>query len=357
MDATRLQPRDPTQPASAGPLAPTPVVNSTASFRPTAPSLAQGHSAQSGHAAVPTHLAHLGFASPDDDPLELPTPPAHFLQLAAAQSQPQAQLQPPRPDPDGPAAQISLLGTLNADADTALIANHAYQRALVAAMARIEHARERTAVIKVRTGPVPSPPLPLLTTGRRPSQTIVASLAKDLAAPATTANGSTHELRVHAPGVVEPQLPYFWAMYGKDLPPSEDAKARERYLMAVHARPWHAAERKKLKQEVVAQNHRLVAREALLRGEDPAALLAARKARDPAWFVENTDGLDWDTLALVFDHRTPKACKIQWLEREHPRVNRVKKWGAAERARLEALVAEHRADEEGDWVAVAAALG
>ncbi|BGP48293.1 hypothetical protein JCM10450v2_004165 [Rhodotorula kratochvilovae] len=353
MQGTRLHLGNPSEPAFASShalpgagdahLSPVASTSSTASFPSDARE--QPHTASGSLAAVPADIAHLDLpasaldpaladtpfdpallSSPaEGDALVLPTPPAHFLASEGA---------PTHPTPQDPAAQISLLGTLNADADTALVANRAYQRALMAAMARIEHARERAAVLK----------------------TVVASLAADLAAPATTSNGSTHELRVHAPGVVEPQLPYFWAMYGKDLPLNEDAKARERYLSAVQAHPWHAAERKKLRKEVVAQNHRLVAREAMLRGEDPAALLAQRKADDPEWFVENLQKLDWDSLALVFEHRTPKACKIQWLAREHPRVNRSKKWSASERAQLLALVDERRAVEEGRWDEVAEAL-
>ncbi|GAA5918552.1 hypothetical protein JCM8208_004045, partial [Rhodotorula glutinis] len=165
----------------------------------------------------------------------------------------------PAPTPSDAPAQVACLAHLFADADAALTHNLAYQDALKEAVLRVDEVRTRARALK----------------------DLVTSLAASLAAngdvdptsgstSASTSAMGVHALpdkdvRLRAPGMLEPAVPYFRTFHGEDLPLNEDAKARERYLVAIQDRSWQAPERVKLKGEVVAHNHRLVAREALLR--------------------------------------------------------------------------------------------
>ncbi|BGP16479.1 hypothetical protein JCM10213v2_004481 [Rhodosporidiobolus nylandii] len=211
--------------------------------------------------------------------------------------------------PSSPRAQIALLRTLDLDADAALAANRDYQAQLL--------------------------------------QALVGALEQELHAGADIKTVWPQEA-----GISEPALPWFKHFYGKDLPPNPDGEARDRYLAAIRSIPWSAAERAQLKQEVIAQNHRLLAVEAQQRGDDLAEAIAAR---DPKWFVENLEGLDWERMALVVDRRTPVECLIHWQQKDHPLlVPPSQKWTDEEKARLAELV-----DEFGgtDWGGVARELG
>ncbi|GAA6003749.1 uncharacterized protein JCM10292_003357 [Rhodotorula paludigena] len=264
----------------------------------------------------------LPFAPLDD--LTLPTPPAHILAAHAAASAPAPAL---LPNPDDPAEQIRVLRDMDRDADQALVANRAYQAELLKAMERMDRVRKRVSEL----------------------QTMVESLSSDICKP------SEHgEDVLLAPGMLEPVLPYFKYFYGKDLPPNEDGEARDRYLSTIRAHPWTSSERAKLKKEVVAQNHRLLATQAMRNGQDPEVLLSRT---DPSWFLNNLDSLDWSQIALVMDRRTPAACRIQWTQRDHPLLNRSKKWTKDESERLARIVEERRADVEGGWDEVAKELG
>ncbi|KPV74773.1 uncharacterized protein RHOBADRAFT_44292, partial [Rhodotorula graminis WP1] len=237
----------------------------------------------------------------------------------------------PAPTPASPHAQVSCLAHLNADADDALVANQAYQHALKDAMMRLEHVRRRAKALKDLVTSL-SASLAASTSSsaadRDRDRDRDAAAADndndevepdpDVGAGRALARLPDRHVRLRAPGMLEPAVPYFRHMHGQDLPLNEDARARERYLRAIQARSWQTHERLKLKGEVVAHNHRLVAREAMLRGDDPAEAVASRRRDDPGWFMRNVDGLDWDSIALVMPHRSAAACKIQWQSRDHP---------------------------------------
>ncbi|GAA5840052.1 hypothetical protein JCM9279_002260 [Rhodotorula babjevae] len=294
--------------------------------------------------------------------LEPPIPPPHIASSPSSPSSPSSSSSPRRrpspgvaPTPKSPHAQVACLAHLNADADAALVANQAYQRALEDAMTRVDQVRRRAAALK----------------------DIVASLGLSLAASDAASTSTVgaqaqvlpdKDVRLRAPGMLEPAVPYFRAMYGQDLPLNEDAQARERYLAAIHTRSWRTSERLKLKGEVVAHNHRLVAREAMLRGDDPAEAVARQRRDDPAWFMRNVDGLDWDSIALVMPHRTALSCKIHWLAHDHPDlaarggggghgVAEAQRWTPSEDRRLESAVERLGAEREGNWEEVARAVG
>ncbi|GAA6001378.1 hypothetical protein JCM10207_006634 [Rhodosporidiobolus poonsookiae] len=222
--------------------------------------------------------------------------------------------------PDDPLAQIRLLREMDDDADAALVANKRYQDELLLVLDRLDRARKRTLEL----------------------ETLIDTLEAEMTAPA--------DLRVEAEGVSEPTLPWFKHFYGKDLPPNPDGEARERYLTAVRSVPWSAAERAQLKQEVIAQNHRLVAFDAQARGVDVADALAEVPS---SWFVESVKDLDWDRIALVLERRTATECRIQWTQKDHPLINTAK-WVDDELKTLEEIVEEH---EGHDWAAIAEALG
>ncbi|GAA5850640.1 hypothetical protein JCM8547_001941 [Rhodosporidiobolus lusitaniae] len=223
--------------------------------------------------------------------------------------------------PSSPSAQIALLREMDADADAALTANQAYQAELLSVMERLDRAKKRT----VELGAL--------------IETIHAEMT------------GQKEMRFAGEGVMEPTLPWFKWQYGKDLPPNPDGEARDRYLATIRSIPWTAAERLQLKQEVVAQNHRLLAMEAQHRGED---LHEAIMSRDPQWFVESTYDLDWDRIALVVDRRTATECRIQWLQKDHPSLDLSSKWKPDEREKLYEIVEQHG---ESDWSAISKELG
>lgn len=114
-------------------------------------------------------------------------------------------------------------------------------------------------------------------------------------------------MKIVAPGTVEPALPWFKHHYGRDLPPNEEGIERDLYLETTRFWPWSIAERIKLKQEVVTFNQRKVAMEQALDmgnegegGDEDGVDLAERlKEIDENWYVENTEGIDWDSIALV----------------------------------------------------------
>ena len=96
---------------------------------------------------------------PDVDPaLALPIPPPHIASSPSpsssstrTRSRSSTPAHPaPAPAPTDPRAQIASLAHLNADADAALVANVAYQRALQDAVRRVEAVRARAGALKVR---------------------------------------------------------------------------------------------------------------------------------------------------------------------------------------------------------------
>ncbi|GAA5918255.1 hypothetical protein JCM8208_006286, partial [Rhodotorula glutinis] len=101
-------------------------------------------------------------------------------------------------------------------------------------------------------------------------------------------------------------------------------------------------------------------------GDDPAEAVATRRRDDPGWFMHNVDGLDWDSIALVMPHRTPSACKIQWLYRDCPALaaravgsggaSEVATWTRDERERFDAAV-ERWGAREGRWREIAREVG
>ncbi|GAA5965899.1 hypothetical protein JCM8115_000740 [Rhodotorula mucilaginosa] len=215
------------------------------------------------------------------------------------------------PTPPSPAGEIEALRAMDDDADRAIVANEAYKEELVKAMERVDMARQRMRQLEVS----------LL----RPesSAVLIRSLSDSLDSSASNAGNSRNgdlpaqDYKVVAPGTLQATTPYFRFFYGKNLPPNEDAEARERYLSTVRLRAWLPPEREKLEQEVRAQNYRLVAQHAMQTGQD---LTDAVAEVDPNWFVQNTTGLDWDQIALVLERRTAAECRIQWLQQQHPLI-------------------------------------
>ncbi|GAA5886192.1 hypothetical protein JCM6882_004294 [Rhodosporidiobolus microsporus] len=252
----------------------------------------------------------------DDD--ALPTPPAFDPSLLP-------------PMPSSPTAQIRLLRQMDEDADAALAANQAYRDELLEVMRRLDWARKRAGEVAA----------------------LVTALQSELTTGA--------ELKIVHEGFSEPALPWFKWMYGKDLPSNPDGEARDRYLSTIRSIPWSSGERAQLKQEVIAQNHRLVAQEALRRGEDLTAAIAAKPAE---WYAESLEGIDWERIALVVDRRTPTECRIQYTQRDHPLLRHNQagsgsaahdhKWSDGEKARLVEVVEKFRGR---DWKGIASELG
>ncbi|GAA5865724.1 hypothetical protein JCM1840_003233 [Sporobolomyces johnsonii] len=222
--------------------------------------------------------------------------------------------------PADPDLQIQQLRQMDQQADISLAANKAYQNELLAIMKRLDAAKKRTVEL----------------------QTLVKGMATELLAGA--------EMKIVAPGTVEPALPWFKHQYGKNLPPNPDGEARDRYLSTIRWIPWSPSERALLRQEVMAHNHRAIALQAQATGEDLDDLLAST---DPSFFVESVAGLDWDKIALVVSRRSALECKMQWLQHDHPLLN-FKKWSKDETAKLLEIVEQH---EGRDWVAIAEEAG
>ncbi|GAA5959323.1 hypothetical protein JCM21900_003929, partial [Sporobolomyces salmonicolor] len=168
--------------------------------------------------------------------------------------------------PADPDLQIQQLRQMDQQADISLAANQAYQNELLTIMKRLDAAKKRTVEL----------------------QTLVKGMATELLAGA--------DMKIVAPGTVEPALPWFKHKYGKNLPPNSEGEARDRYLSTIRWIPWSPSERALLRQEVMAHNHRAIALQAQATGEDLDDLLAST---DPSFFVESVAGLDWDKIALV----------------------------------------------------------
>ncbi|POY74684.1 hypothetical protein BMF94_2446 [Rhodotorula taiwanensis] len=205
-----------------------------------------------------------------------------------------------QPTPDSFEGQLEVLRALDDDVDRAAVANEAYRDGLAQAMERVDHARKRM----------------------RALETLLQSLTENMAslaspAAARTPGPGTQDVQIVAPGTLTATTPYFRYFYGRNLPLNEDAKSRERYLSTVRAKPWQNFERERLEQEIRAQNHRIVVQEALQAGRDMTEAVAEK---DPAWFIENTEGLDWEQVSLVLERRTATECRIQWLEQQHPLI-------------------------------------
>ncbi|GAA6064469.1 hypothetical protein JCM10212_001818 [Sporobolomyces blumeae] len=243
------------------------------------------------------------------------------------------------PAPTDSDEQIRQLKELDAQATTSLAANRVYQDEIRKLMDRFEAARKRTIDLKA----------------------LVKSLSTELLAGA--------DMRIVAPGTVEPTLPWFEHYHGKvrtsvrvnvemtlippsrqDLPPNADGEGRDRYLAATRHLPWSSAEREKLKSEVAAFNQRQVAQQAAARGQDIARQIASKSQK---WFVENTDGLDWEQISQVIMRRSAIDCKIQWLQNDHPLLN-FGKFSKAEMTKLVDLVEVQRVR---NWDEIAKQLG
>lgn len=274
------------------------------------------------------------------------------------------------PSPLDQTLQVEQLREMDQEASAALVDNRAYQTSLKLAIERFERAQKRTNdLIKLVKSLHTRPP------GRPPTRSVDASYESGQGqGPPIDANGalSTHHalakgkdssLKVFIPSDArQVALPWFKYFHGRDLPLNPDAQMRELYLtttrfwpcefprrtiqnfssvvalarvqqrLSDHSRRSIAPgigvfagshlERTKLKQEVMAHNHRQVALEAaekcvlsrsLLyasqhqrnkgeprcvgnRGED---LEEKMSSIDPNWFVENTRDLDWDTISRV----------------------------------------------------------
>lgn len=117
------------------------------------------------------------------------------------------------------------------------------------------------------------------------------------------------------------------------------------------------------------RDFRLILRD--YRGQEPDQALAEHPK---SFFVSCTEYLDWDKIALPvssfcsapnysaytnilsfdqFPRRTAMDCKIQWLQVDHPAVNKGK-WSAEE---LDSLYAIVEKKHEKDWLGIANELG
>ncbi|KAM0753381.1 hypothetical protein T439DRAFT_379072 [Meredithblackwellia eburnea MCA 4105] len=158
------------------------------------------------------------------------------------------------------------------------------------------------------------------------------------------------QLRVDAPGTQTPALPWFKHYHGKDLPPNSEGQARDHYLSTIRHIPWTLGERNLLKKEIIEHNQREVATQAQKDGEDFYEKIASIPT---SYFIESTEHLDWDKIALVIPRRTAQDCKIQWLQNDHPLIN-TRRWDKEEMNRLLKLT---EAKGERDWVGIAKELG
>ncbi|GAA5948071.1 hypothetical protein JCM3765_007095 [Sporobolomyces pararoseus] len=226
-------------------------------------------------------------------------------------------------NPSDPTEQVNQLREMDEQATKSLIHNRQYQEELKILMKRFELASHRTNQLKV----------------------FVKSLSVELLAG--------QEMKVFPnPNSINPTLPWFKHFYGRDLPSNRQGEERDSYLTQTRFWPWSQAERIRLREEVVAHNHRKIALEATENGEDFAEKL---ESIDPDWFLQNTEGLDWETISLVIGRRKPMDCKIQWLQHDHPNLN-FKKFSKEELKKLIQLV-EGPEEELKDWEEIAERLG
>ncbi|BGP24820.1 hypothetical protein JCM10295v2_003740 [Rhodotorula toruloides] len=253
-------------------------------------------------------------------------------------------------------AENASLREMGADADVALAANKAYQAEVIKAMDRVDAARKRISELDILLTSLSESLASTQPADAASLSTVAAEASLTELVASTRALGQT-TFKISAPGTSDPGLPFFRHFYGKDIPPNPDGEARDRYLSAIRIVAWTPAERARLRQEIVAQNHRMVAKEALRLGRDITQVMASK---DPKWFVENLEGLDWDQVAVVMERRSPSACRMQWLQHDHPRLNTSSKWAKDELKHLYEIV-ESREDgvreDNGGWEAVASELG
>ncbi|GAA5978157.1 hypothetical protein JCM5350_007415 [Sporobolomyces pararoseus] len=224
-------------------------------------------------------------------------------------------------NPSDPTEQVNQLREMDERATKSLISNREYQEDLKTLMKRFELASKRTNQLKA----------------------FVKSLSVELLAG--------QEMKVFPPpNSIDPTLPWFKHFYGRDVPTNREGEERDLYLSQTRFWPWSQAEKNRLKEEVIAHNHRKIALEATEKGEDFAEKLASI---DPDWFVSNTEGLDWETISLVIGRRKAMDCKVQWLQHDHPSLN-FKKFSKPEMTKLIELVEIEKLD---DWEEIAKVLG
>ncbi|TDL29307.1 hypothetical protein BD410DRAFT_892629 [Rickenella mellea] len=149
------------------------------------------------------------------------------------------------------------------------------------------------------------------------------------------------------------------SLMSEDSPFCADAHWRNEYMDSITVIPMKAKEEEALATAVRAENHRIHALEAQRRGADPYALL---QQHPQTYFEQNTQGLDWERIALKFTSlipagvkRSPKECEIHWLGFRHPRFNHVP-WSADETSRLKSIVSK-QSEHAINWTDVAEELG
>ncbi|KAM0791295.1 hypothetical protein ACM66B_005767 [Microbotryomycetes sp. NB124-2] len=146
-------------------------------------------------------------------------------------------------------------------------------------------------------------------------------------------------------------VPWFKSQFGRNLPPTRDALVRDLHARLTGPNPMNSLERNALKKQVKESNQRSLAKQAQDSGESITRKL---NATDNAYLVNTTDNLDWDRIASFLPGRTVAECKIQWLQHDHPLVNKKQTWTRKEIDDLERVAEEHG---HRDWQAIADALG
>ncbi|KAK4054531.1 hypothetical protein OIV83_001025 [Microbotryomycetes sp. JL201] len=171
--------------------------------------------------------------------------------------------------------------------------------------------------------------------------------------------------------MVSVSTPWFRSQFGKNLPPSKDAMIRQLHIRLTDSVPMTMNERHIIKKQVKESNQRALAAQAQQSQVENAALKAAveltatfcyrgesitRKlsAAGNAYLLNSTENLDWDRIASFVPGRSATECRIQWLQHDHPLVNRKRTWSRKESDDLDRVAREHN---HRDWQAIANALG
>ncbi|KAH9942556.1 Homeodomain-like protein [Amylocystis lapponica] len=184
-----------------------------------------------------------------------------------------------------------------------------------------------------------------------------------------TADISEHEdeLEVNAggivvvPGSIKPDgLVAPGDLLNEMSPLRDDAMRRQRYVESTVIHPMKQSELDALADGVRAENHRLHALEAQLRGQQP---FVGMDNHPPSHFEINKLGIDWERVAMKkvsssgssIVQRSAKECEIRWLGERHPQFNHTQ-WTQSEINRVRELLSGAK-EGQVDWVDVAAKLG
>ncbi|KAK4056660.1 hypothetical protein OIO90_002212 [Microbotryomycetes sp. JL221] len=146
-------------------------------------------------------------------------------------------------------------------------------------------------------------------------------------------------------------IPWFRYYYGQDLPPNLDGAIRELYNDMTRVSPMGVTEKSLLRQQVIESNKRALAEQAQQTGD---SITRTINKADKAALLNDTTHLDWDRIASFVKTRSVAECRIQWLQNDHPLINKKRKWPKSELDKLFQIAKEHN---ERDWQKIADELG